>query len=134
MTNKEAIEVLKANYPDAYYELLRKAVDMAIEALSEPSRQGQQNGLISHRDAIEAIDEITWYHQNANKDMVRGANSNEHQAWYKAEDVYKALESVPSAQPDNRLAKIADLVEGTIDHFELDDAMDLIYQIKDVLK
>ena len=40
----------------------------------------------------------------------------------------------PSAQPDNRLAKIADLVEGTIDHFDLDDAMDLLYQIKEVLK
>ena len=190
MTNKEAIEVLKANYPDAYYELLRKAVDMAIEALSEPSRQGQQNGLISHRDAIEAIDEITWYHQNANKDMVRGANSAEHQAWFKVDDIYKAIEClsssqperntefvkltvrdingkpyysiiyledgnefegyssysldvvsdylkeyfIPSAQPDNRLAKIAELVEGTIDHFELDDAMDLIYQIKEIIK
>jgi len=25
-------------------------------------------------------------------------------------------------------------VEGTIDHFDLDDAMDLLYQIKEVLK
>lgn len=41
---------------------------------------------------------------------------------------------MPSAQPDNRLEKIADLVEGTIDHFDLDDAMDLLYQIKGVLK
>lgn len=40
----------------------------------------------------------------------------------------------PSAQPDNRLSKIADLAEGTIDHFDLDDAMDLLYQIKEVLK
>ena len=46
----------------------------------------------------------------------------------------KRLEALPSAQPDNRLEKIADLVEGTIDHFDLDDAMDLLYQIKDVLK
>ena len=42
--------------------------------------------------------------------------------------------TLPSAQPDNRLAKIADLVEGTIDDFDLDDAMDLLYQIKEVLK
>lgn len=100
MTNKEAIEVLKANYPDAYYELLREAVDMAIEALSEPSRQGQRDGLISLQALTDAIDKTTWYHQNRNKDMVSGANSNEHQAWHKADDVYEALESVPSAQPE----------------------------------
>ena len=39
-----------------------------------------------------------------------------------------------SAQPDARLKKIADLVDGTIDHFDRDDAMDLLYQIKEVLK
>ena len=33
MTNKEAIETLRANYPDACYEQLREAVDMAISAL-----------------------------------------------------------------------------------------------------
>ena len=53
--------------------------------------------LIKKEDAIDAIECITWYHQNRNKDMVSGANSNEHQAWYKSQDVYEALESVPSA-------------------------------------
>lgn len=48
--------------------------------------------------------------------------------------VRSELCDVPSVQPDNRLSKIADLVEGTIDHFDLDDAMDLLYQIKEVLK
>ena len=42
--------------------------------------------------------------------------------------------NMPSAQPDARLKKIADLVDGTIDHFDKDDAMDLLYQIKEVLK
>jgi hypothetical protein len=46
----------------------------------------------------------------------------------------KKLSDVPSAQPDDRLAKIAELVEGTIDNFDRDDAMDLLYQIKEVLK
>lgn len=53
--------------------------------------------LIKRSDAIEAIECVDWYHQNSNKDMVSGANSDEHQAWYKANDVYKALEAVPSA-------------------------------------
>jgi hypothetical protein len=48
-------------------------------------------------------------------------------------------EMFPVAEPqsveiDERLAKIADLVEGTIDHFDRDDAMDVLYQIKGVLK
>lgn len=33
--------------------------------------------------------------------MVSGANPDMHQAWYKEEDVYNALESVPSAQPEH---------------------------------
>ena len=41
---------------------------------------------------------------------------------------------MPSAQPDNRLERIADIVEGTIDHLDRDDAMDMLYQIKEVLK
>ena len=59
--------------------------------------------LIKRRYAIDAIENITWYHQNANKDMICGANSEEHQAWYKVEDVYKALNCIPSAQPERIL-------------------------------
>lgn len=55
--------------------------------------------LIKRSDAIEAIELVDWYHQNRNKDIVSGANSREHQAWYKAEDIYKALEGVPTAKP-----------------------------------
>lgn len=33
MTREEAIETLRANYPDACFEQLREAVDKAIEAL-----------------------------------------------------------------------------------------------------
>lgn len=55
--------------------------------------------LIRRSEVIEAIENTDWYHQNANNDMVSGAN-DEHEAWYKADDVYKALESVPPAQPE----------------------------------
>ena len=57
----------------------------------------QSTDLIKREDAIDAIECVDWYHQNRNKDMVSGANSAEHQAWYKADDVYKALEAVPKA-------------------------------------
>lgn len=52
---------------------------------------------ISREAAIEAIEETDWYHQNKNKDMVHGANSLEHQAWYKEQDVFAALKSIPAA-------------------------------------
>ena len=55
--------------------------------------------LIERDKAIEAIENVDWYHQNRNKDMVSGANDDEHQAWYKADDIYKVLEAVPSAMP-----------------------------------
>ena len=35
MTNKEAVETIKANYPDERYTMLREALDMAIEALEK---------------------------------------------------------------------------------------------------
>ena len=50
------------------------------------------------------------------------------------DEVVKGLKQLPSAQPDNRVAKIADLVERSIGYFDLDDAMDLLYQIKEVLQ
>lgn len=33
-----------------------------------------------------------------------------------------------------QITKIADIVDGTIDHFDYDDAMDLLYEIKAVIK
>ena len=33
-----------------------------------------------------------------------------------------------------QITKIADLLDGTIDHFDYDDAMDVLYEIKGVIK
>lgn len=67
------------------------------------------------QDAIEAVD-VKCLHRG----IVKG--------------IQEIIEDLPSAQPDNRLTEIAELVEGAIDHFNLEDAMDLLYQIKEVLK
>jgi len=61
---------------------------------------GGTSDTISRRAVIDAVDGVDWYHQNQHGEMVSGANSDEHQAWYKAEDIYKAIEGVPPAQPD----------------------------------
>lgn len=56
------------------------------------------NDLIERQAAIDAIEEVDWYHQNKNKEMISGANSTEHQAWYKADDIYKTLEALPTEE------------------------------------
>lgn len=60
--------------------------------------------LISRETMKDVIDITTWYHQNRNKDMVEGA-SVESAAWFKAEDVYKAIENAPTVQPERKRGK-----------------------------
>ena len=67
--------------------------------------------LISRQAAIDAFEDTT----------------------YTKNEIRRRITELPPAQPDTRLEKIADLVDGSIDHFDLEDAMDLLYQIKDVL-
>lgn len=55
--------------------------------------------LISRQDAIDEVEGTDWYHQNKKGEMVHGANPSDHQAWYKAEDIYNVLESLLSAEP-----------------------------------
>ena len=56
--------------------------------------------LISRQDAIEAMEDVDWYHINSNGQLVHGANSKEDEPLYKAEDVYKVLNDMPSAQSE----------------------------------
>ena len=56
-----------------------------------------KHGRLIDADALtDAIDSTDWYHQAPNKEMVHGANSAEHQAWYKEQDVYSVLENAPT--------------------------------------
>lgn len=91
--------------------------------------------LISLQAAIDAIEETNWYHQNKNKDMVHGANSQEHQAWYKAEDIYQALDRLPSVQPEKVNEQIKKAVVDAIKNADVcvawDDGTD-DYDIADI--
>lgn len=60
---------------------------------------------ISRQAAIEAMEDVDWYHINSNGQLVHGANSKEDEPLYKAEDVYKVLNDVPSAQPEPKTGK-----------------------------
>ena len=53
---------------------------------------------ISRAAIVDAIEGVDWYHMTDSGEMVHGANSAEDQPWYKAEDIYAAIEALPSAQ------------------------------------
>ena len=55
MTNTEAIETLRANYPDACFEQLREAVDAAIVALKAQNASGDT---ISRQAAIREYQKV----------------------------------------------------------------------------
>lgn len=80
--------------------LIAEGLRMALRIIREVEGEKYEvNDCISRAAAIDAVDGIDWYHQNKNGEMVHGANSDEHQAWYKAEDIYHVLDTLPSAQP-----------------------------------
>jgi len=55
------------------------------------------HGDLIDKDALmDAIENTDWYHQAPNKEMVHGANSAEHQAWYKIQDIYAAIDNAPT--------------------------------------
>jgi len=83
------LEDMDRNHTCNEYRLLMELLDR------EPCEDA-----ISRQAAIDALELTTWYHQNRKGEMVEGANSQEDQAWYKAEDVYKVLNDLPSAQPE----------------------------------
>lgn len=82
------------NERDSYHTLSE-----AINALSN------DGDTISRQAAIDAVENVDWYHLNTKGEMESGANSAEHQTWYKADDIYKVLEELPSVQPEQKHGK-----------------------------
>lgn len=61
------------------------------------------HGRLIDGDALkDAIDSTDWYHQAPSKDMVLGANSAEHQAWYKWQDINAAVYNAPTIIPADK--------------------------------
>ena len=65
----------------------------------------QLNDTISRAAVVDEIESVDWYHINENGKMVHGANDAEHQAWYKADDIFAAIERVPSARQERKKGK-----------------------------
>lgn len=75
MTNAEAIETLRANYPDACYEQLREAVDKAIKAL-----EAQEWVPCKERLSEEETD-VLICNSIGNIEISRGSYSTEASDW-----------------------------------------------------
>lgn len=113
-------------------------LNRAIEALKElPSVQPESCGdAVSRNAIIRALNTMDRYVSDeltlCNTDRKFPKNEV-----FIVDDVYEEIaENLPSVQQPKselKIAKITDLVEGTIDHLDKDDAIDLLYQIKGVL-
>ncbi len=98
--------------------------------------------LIDRQKAIDALWEALYEYEGKTEKQFQESEELDVADWFQHRIFVQNMSDIdrqvilnlPSAPPDNRLAKIADLVEGTVDHFDLYDAMDLLYQIKRVLK
>lgn len=100
----DALNGIEISRNASWYEFYQKAIIVVGELPSaQPDHIGEVTEMvgdaISRQALLDTVDGVSWYHQNKNGEMVHGA-SDKHQAWYKAEDIYKAIESVPSAQPE----------------------------------
>lgn len=101
MTNAEAIETLRANYPDACYEQLREAVDAAIEALKAQDAAGDT---ISRQAAIGTV-----------KHMRKVCDTNDINDYYNL--MLEAFNVLPPAQPELKKGKWLCVTDGHYEYF-----------------
>lgn len=73
-----------------------KANQIILDAL-EPQTD---TDYISRADLIEAIEDTDWYSFNRKGELTHGAK-DESEAWYKYEDIYKAIDRVPSVSAES---------------------------------
>ena len=78
MTNTEAIETLRANYPDACFEQLREAVDAAIVALKAQNASGDT---ISRQAAIDALYHVDEYNGRSIEAIRNLPSAERHGRW-----------------------------------------------------
>lgn len=118
-----------------------EALDLAIRALEREIEYGQMvvdytkgealesgnweytntptSDCISRQQAVEAIEDVDWYHVNSKGELVHGSTSEE-ESWYRADEVYKAIESLPPVEPERLTGEWV---------FNPKDAIDLMFTL-----
>ena len=93
MTNEEAIEAIKCNWPDSRYTILREALEMAISALRQQETVKNRNGLNEPLTLDELLQlpirDWVWI-EILNPDAFRSKETVS--AYYRKYDGYKADE------------------------------------------
>lgn len=78
---------------------LKKSCDSLLKPDSDECKEQKSKlDCINRQQAIEAIECVDWYHVNSKGELVHGSTSDE-ESWYKAEDIYEAIESLPPVTP-----------------------------------
>ena len=99
MTKEEAIETLRANYPDACFEQLREAFDTAISALSRQVTGKLNSDCISRQAAI-TLPVMPKEHREYQTFNIDDAYE---QGW---NDLQKCIEALPSAERNGKWIKV----------------------------
>lgn len=97
MTNAEAIETLRVNYPDACYEQLREAVDAAIEALKAQDAAGDT---ISRQAAIDKCNDHIRQIYNSYEASQRLLDESDREYLSSLITAKNIINSIPSAEPE----------------------------------
>ena len=78
MTNEEAIEAIKCNWPDSRYTILREALDMAVKALEDVTDKNV--GKMTNADRIRAMsdEELATFISEIADECERNTECNQH--------------------------------------------------------
>ena len=76
---------------------------------------------------------LRWTDMDKNKaiQIAQAVQAGTAHVFISDKSVYDAMDEAISAL--DKISRIEDLVEGTIDHFDRDDALDLLYEVKRVI-
>ena len=91
MTNEEAIEAIKCNWPDSRYTILREALDMAISALRQQEPVTNRNEPLTNAQKIrsmsdEELAEFLWDFNLADVSTVKMGEFGPHMFRYRLKE------------------------------------------------
>ena len=94
MTNEEAIEAIKCNWPDSRYTILREALDMAISALRQQEPVSNRNEPLTNVQKIrsmsdEELAEFLWDFNLADVSTVKMGEFGPHMFRYRLKEWLK---------------------------------------------
>lgn len=114
----EVLDIIKSMPMDLVEEYVYELDGIWIDDKEEvdycnncPYISWSEGCVICRQQVVEAIEGVDWYHVNSKGELVHGSTSDE-ESWYKAEDIYKAIESLPPVTPTEHKVTETMIVDG----------------------